>query len=79
MIIIGPNGRRDFFIGAHFDASGVTKVDRAAAFLRGRPIADVVDLARRRGWRVELSAEEEKQLEASTCASSVRTSSPARS
>ena len=70
MIITGPDGRKDFFIGAHFDASGVvTKVDRAAAFLRGRPIGDVVDLARRRGWRIELSADEEEQLARGVAAS----------
>jgi hypothetical protein len=63
VIIAGPNGRKDFFIGVHFDARGVVaKIDRAAAFLKGRTIGDVVDLARRRGWRVSLSADEVAQI-----------------
>ena len=54
MIITGPNGHRDFMIGARTRDGVVINADRAVQFLRGRPITDVVDLARWRGWRVEL-------------------------
>jgi hypothetical protein len=65
----------DFFIGAHAVEGRIVKVDRAAAFLRGKSIVDVVRMAERVGWRLELTAEEQKQLtrdqqEVDACAAS---------
>jgi hypothetical protein len=58
----------DFFIGAHAVNGTIVKVDRAAGFLRGKPIEYVVRMAERVGWHLELTAEEQRQLqEADAC------------
>jgi hypothetical protein len=56
---------KDFFAGVHFRGDGkAIKADRAVAFLIGMPISDVIAKAAKVNWRVELSAEECRQLSA---------------
>lgn len=64
MIIVGQrNGHRhDFLIGAHVKDGRIVKVDRAARFLRGWSIGDVLALANKRGWTVQLNPDEREQM-----------------